>query len=187
MAAPPRNRGSNPAGDPPSADAPANLVVVGRIGAAHGVGGAMHITSFTEPPDNIARYRPWLLGESASFRQVTVETVKPHGKGFVARLAGITDREQAQSLAGLLIAVARQSLPALPSGEEYYWRDLVGLTVCDRAGRNYGKVVRMLDTGVHDVLVIAGEQETLIPFVADFVLEVDLAGGRILVEWSDPI
>lgn len=161
--------------------------MIGRLGAAHGVAGAMHVTSFTEPPDNIAHYRPWLLGEGACFRPVQVQSVKPHGKGFVAQLAGITDREQAQALTGSLIAVARQSLPALPPGEEYYWRDLIGLAVVDGAGRDYGTVVQMLDTGVHDVLVIAGERETLIPFVAEFVLEVDLAGRRILVAWADPI
>jgi 16S rRNA processing protein RimM len=161
--------------------------VVGRLGAAHGVAGAMHITSFTQPPDNIQRYRPWLIGEGASFRQVKVESVKSHGNGFVAKLDGITDRDQAQALAGTLIAVNRQALPELPLGQEYYWRDLIGLTVVDEAGRNFGKVARMLDTGVHDVLVIEGDQETLIPFVAEFVLEVDLAGGIILVTWSDPI
>jgi 16S rRNA processing protein RimM len=164
---------------------PAHLVVIGRIGAAYGVAGALHVTSFTEPPDNIQRYRPWLLGRNDQFREAKVAGVRAHGQGYVVRLAGIDDRDQAQALAGTLIAVPRASLPAL-SEDEYYWRDLIGLRVVDGSGRDYGRVVRLIDTGAHDVLAIQGERETLIPFTAEFVLDVDLEGGSILVEWSEP-
>lgn len=165
--------------------APANTVVVGRIGGPHGVVGAVHVTSFTDPPENIVHYRPWLLVEGSSARQVEVQRVKAHGTGFVAQLAGIGDRDRAQALAGTLIAVSREALPELPAGEEYYWEDLVGLEVVDTAGNSLGTVVRMLSTGAHDLLVI-GDDELLIPFVAAFVLEVDLAGRRMVVEWSEP-
>ncbi|MFU8815714.1 MAG: ribosome maturation factor RimM [Pseudomonadales bacterium] len=163
----------------------AQTVVVGRIGAAHGVAGAMHVTSFTVPPENILEYRPWLLEDGGGYREVKVRSLKVHGTGFVAQLAGIEDRDRAQALAGTLIAVPRDALPALDPDEEYYWQDLVGLTVVNTAGSELGEVVRLLSTGAHDLLVV-GADETLIPFVAAFVLEVDLAGRRILVEWSEP-
>jgi 16S rRNA processing protein RimM len=184
-------------GKGPSSDAPADggggnfpgtpphLVVIGRIGTAHGVAGALHVTSFTEPPDNIQRYRPWLLGRDDQFREVKVSGVRVHGQGYVARISGIDDRDQARALAGTLIAVPRAALPAL-SQDEYYWRDLIGLRVVDGSGCDYGRVVRLIDTGVHDVLAIQGARETLIPFTAEFVLEVDLEGGSILVAWSEP-
>jgi 16S rRNA processing protein RimM len=165
---------------------PPHLVVIGRIGAAHGVGGALHVTSFTDPPDNIQRYRPWLLGRGDQFREAKVAGVRVHGQGYVARITGIDDRDQAQALAGTLIAVPRGALPAL-SEDEYYWRDLIGLRVVDGSGRDYGRVVRLIDTGAHDVLAIDGERETLIPFTAEFVLHVDLDGGCILVDWSEPV
>jgi len=166
-------------------EAPAHLVVIGRLGSAYGVAGALHVTSFTDPPDNIQRYRPWLLGRGEGFQEVKVAGVRAHGQGYTARIAGVDDREQAQALAGTLIAVPRASLPAL-SEDEYYWRDLVGLRVVDRSGRDFGRVVQLIDTGAHDVLAIDGERETLIPFTAQFVLKVDLDGGSILVDWSEP-
>jgi 16S rRNA processing protein RimM len=165
----------------------ADAVVIGRIGSAYGVAGAMHVTSYTEPPENILRYRPWLLDDGKGYREVKVFGAKEHGNGFVARIEGILDRDQAQALAGSLIAVARSSLPALEPQEEFYWRDLVGLRVVDDAGTTLGTVVRMLDVGAHDVLVIDGEREILIPFRAEFVLDVNLAERRILVQWSDPV
>jgi 16S rRNA processing protein RimM len=160
-------------------------VVIGRIGAAHGVAGALHVTSYTDPPDNIQRYRPWLLGRRDGFHEAKVAGVRVHGQGYVARIIGIDDRDQAQALAGTLIAVTRASLPAL-SEDEYYWRDLIGMRVVDAGGRDYGRVVQLIDTGAHDVLSIDGERETLIPFTAQYVLDVDLEGGCILVDWPEP-
>lgn len=165
-------------------ETPPHLVVIGRLGAAYGVGGALRVTSFTEPPENLQRYRPWLLGRGGRFAEVEVAGVRVHGQGFVARIAGVDDREQAQALAGTLIAVPRASLPAL-SEDEYYWRDLIGLRVEDVSGRDYGRVVRLIDTGAHDVLAIGAGEEILIPFTAQFVVEVDLDGGRILVDWPE--
>jgi 16S rRNA processing protein RimM len=167
--------------------APVDKVIIGRIGSAYGVGGAMHVRSFTEPPENLGRYRPWWLAEGSGFRRVEVASFKAHGNGFVARIRSVDDRDRAQALAGSLIAVDRASLPPLEPDEEFYWRDLIGLSVVDTAGAMLGKVTRLLDTGAHDVLVIQGERETLIPFLAEFVLEVDLVARRILVEWTDPI
>ncbi len=103
-----------------------DLVVVGRVGAPHGVSGALRITSSTDPPENIERYRPWLLGRHGEYREVQVCSVKPLGQGFVVRLRGVIDRDQAQALSGLDVAVPRGALPELASDREYYWRDLIG-------------------------------------------------------------
>lgn len=163
------------------------LVVVGRVGGAYGVGGMVRITSSTVPPENILRYRPWLIGRGDRFVEVEVECVRPHGPGFIARFAGVADREQAQALAGRLLAVPRDALPPLETEREYYWRDLLGLEVVDTAGRSLGHVDHLLETGANDVLVITGgEREVLVPFMEQFVLEVDLAGRRIRVDWPEP-
>jgi 16S rRNA processing protein RimM len=165
-------------------------VVVGRIGGAHGVTGAVRVTSFTVPPDNILSYRPWLVGDAERYREVRVVGAREHGQGFVVRLEGVEDRDQAQVLSGRLVAVPREALPEPAADDEYYWEDLLGLEVTEVGGRRLGVVRRLMETGAHDVLVIAGEGggETLIPFAAPFVLEVDLEQGRLWVDWpGDPV
>lgn len=181
-----------------AAPTPTELVIVGRIGAAHGLAGEVKITSHTQPPGNIETYRPWLIGRDGSFREVRVLALRAVGGGYLARLDGIGDRTAAQALTGLDVAVPRHVLPDLEPGREYYWRDLIGLAVVDRGGRSLGRVRRLLETGANDVLVIAppqaaesegtrrGADEVLIPFVEAFVDQVDLPGGRILVDWVDP-
>lgn len=166
------------------------LVIVGRIGAPHGVAGAVRVTSATQPPENIVHYRPWLVGDGAGapFREVEVTSVRRQANGFVAVIAGIDDRDRAQALGGALIAVPRHVLPALDADREYYWQDLLGLTVRHVDGRTLGTVKTLLETGAHDVLVIERDgPELLVPFVGAFVLEVDLAARRIVVEWQEPV
>lgn len=169
-------------------DLPADLVIVGRVGAAHGLTGEIRVTSETQPPGNIEVYRPWLLGDGNRFREVAVSAIRASRGAYLVRLEGVNDRDQAEALRGQRIAVPRSALPALEPEREYYWRDLIGLTVVNGAGRSLGRVLRLLETGAHDVLVIRsgdGPGETLIPFVAVYVEAVDLASGRIQVDWPE--
>jgi len=170
---------------------PPELVVVGRVGGAYGVGGAIRITSATHPKDNILKYRPWWLGDSGSFRQVALESLEPHGEGFVARLAEVRDRDAAQALKGAEVAVPRSALPALDGSREFYWRDLIGAVVVNSDGGELGTVRELIDTGAHDVLVLKppdpGGRHVLIPFVDAFVTDVDLPAGEIRVDWQEPV
>lgn len=164
-----------------------DLVVIGRIGGPHGISGALRVTSSTQPPGNIERYQPWLVGRDGDYRPIEVIWLKPHGQGYVARFAGVSDREAARALSGLQVAVPRQALPALEAGGEYYWQDLIGLTVELVDGTRLGTVTRLLETGAHDVLIIAGGgREILVPFVDPIVVDVDLGAGRIVVDWQEP-
>lgn len=147
----------------------------------------VRISSATQPQDNIARYRPWFIERAGRTERLEVETLRPHGPGFVARITGVEDRDGAQALAGCEIAVPRAVLPALEVEGEYYWQDLMGLRVNDVQGRCFGTVAELVETGAHDVLIVRdGKRETLIPFVAAHVLEVDLAGRWIRVAWQEP-
>lgn len=129
-----------------------------------------------------------MLGNGDAFSPIEVLSVRPRGTGFVAELQGIADRDAARGLSGLLIAVPRSALPPLEPGREYYWQDLVGMTVSDAAGRSLGTVRGLIETGAHDVLVVAaGQRETLIPFTDPFVQEVDVEARRIQVDWQDPV
>ncbi|MEZ5558331.1 MAG: ribosome maturation factor RimM [Pseudomonadales bacterium] len=176
-------------------EVPTDWVVVGRIGGAYGVQGWVRVTSFTEPAGNLLDYRPWRAQQRDRWSDVEVLDVRTHGSGLVARLGGVTDRDAAQRLAGCLIAVPRAALPATEA-DEYYWRDLIGLEVRDRDGALLGYVDHLLETGAHDVLVVQNRAESdtrppssprLIPFVAQFVVRVDLAAGELIVDWQDPL
>lgn len=167
------------------AEGEAALVVVGRIGAPHGVAGAVRVTSFTQPPDNLLDYAPWLVRGAQGFVAMARESARWQGKNLVVHLAGVNDRDAALALRGRDIAVPRSALPALTPGEEYYWQDLIGMTVVDSERGPLGDVRDLLETGANDVLVV-GEGELLIPFVSAFVTDVDVAARIIRVTWLDP-
>ncbi len=166
----------------------AEIVPVGRIAGAYGVAGEVRVSSSTQPPENLVRYRPWLIRADGAWRDVKVLEVRGHGEGFVARLEGVADRDAAQRLSGSEIGVPRNVFPALESSREYYWQDLIGLAVINDDGTPLGVVESLLETGAHDVLVIArGAHRTLVPFADPFLVEVDVPGGRIRVAWQEPV
>jgi 16S rRNA processing protein RimM len=109
---------------------------------------------------------------------------RKHGKSVVVRFVGVEDRDAAAELLETQILVPRDKLPEPPAGE-YYWADLEGLQVVHCDGRVLGRVAYLLATGANDVLVVQGEEEILIPFVAGRVIRsVDLANGVINVDWE---
>ncbi len=160
------------------------MVVVGRLGTPFGVKGWVHVSSFTDPPENLLAYRPWNLRRRSGWQAVQVEAVKPHQKGFVALLDGVSDRDAAFAFNGAEIGVSSDVLPA-PSPGEYYWKDLIGLRAERMDGALLGQVESLLETGAHDVLVIKGERgEVLVPFVDAVVKEVDIVAGRLVADWD---
>ncbi len=159
-------------------------VIVGRLGGAHGVRGWVRIASYTQPPENLLHYKPWFLQHSGVWQPVDLLEIRPHGDGFVARLSGIDDRDAALAAGGCRIGVPAGSFPATEPGE-YYWRDLVGLEVINSDGSVLGSVERLIETGAHDVLVVGGERERMIPFVSRYVTRVVLEDGLLQVDWLD--
>lgn len=160
-------------------------VVMGKVGGLYGVRGWVKVHSYASPPENLLRYRPWQLCLGGDWRTLEVTGGRCHGKGLVAQLAGYADRDRARELIGADIAVERAQLEA-PAENEYYWADLIGAEVVNRDGAAFGRVDHLLETGANDVLVVrGGGGETLIPFVTGrYVLEVDLARRRIVVDWE---
>lgn len=163
----------------------AGVVVVGRVGAAHGVKGWLRVASFTAPAENILDYRPWLLQTRGAWRRMELAEAAPRRRdGLLCRFANLTERAAAEAFRGALIGVPEAALPAL--GErEYYWRDLLGLDVVTVAGASLGRVENLLETGANDALVVRdGERERLVPFVAHVARDVDLQRGVVVVDWE---
>ncbi|MEJ2059743.1 MAG: ribosome maturation factor RimM [Gammaproteobacteria bacterium] len=159
-------------------------VVLGRVSGLYGVKGWVKVFSETQPRENILSYSPWQLKIQGEWQTRTVETGRRQGKGVVAKLEGCDERDAAAALMGAEIAVSRDQLPPLESGE-YYWADLVGLQVETLDGVPLGVVDHLFETGANDVVVVKGARERLIPFVRpEVVREIDLAAGRMRVDWD---
>ena len=163
-------------------------VVMGRIGGLFGVRGWVKVISYASSPEGLLRYEPWQICVGGAWMVLRVNDGRRHGKGLVAQFAGYADRDAACELVGAEIAVERSQLEA-PAENEYYWADLIGSAVVTRDGTDFGRVDHLIETGANDVLVVRGERgETLIPFVIGrYVLEVDLAQRRIVVDWEEVV
>ncbi len=160
------------------------MVVVGRIAGLFGVRGEVRVEAYTEPRELVLALSPWHLRDGEGWRPMKVEGGRPHGKGLVAKLEGLSDREEARMWLGRDIAVERHVLPPLPPGE-YYWADLEGLEVVNLEGVPLGRVASALETPAHDVMVVEGDRQRLIPFVRGAIVkEVDLDQGTIRVDWG---
>ncbi len=159
-------------------------VVLGRISGLFGVRGWVKVFSYTDPREAVLQYKNWLIFRNGAWQPTDVAAGQRHGKSVIARLAGIDDRDQAQALVGTEIGVSRATMPQ-PDDGHFYWMDIIGSMVVGKNGEELGRITSMLETGAHDVMVVQGDKERLIPFVRDeIVLDVDLALGRIKVDWD---
>jgi len=160
-------------------------VIIGRINGLYGVRGWLKVFSYTSPITNILNYSPWHLYQHGQWRTVSLSEGQAHGKGIIVRLETIHNRDEAARLLGSDIAINREQLPPTAKGE-YYWADLIGLTVVNRENVALGQVDHLLETGANDVLVVKGERERLIPFLLEqVVVDVDLAQKVLRVDWDE--
>jgi 16S rRNA processing protein RimM len=161
-------------------------ICVARIGAAHGVRGAVKLWTFTEDPLAVTRYGPLSAKDGA--RQFEVTQAR-EAKGFlVATLKGVATRDEAERLNGVELYVARDKLPATDAGE-YYHADLIGLDAVTSAGKPLGQVLAVHNFGAGDILEIAPASgpTMLLPFSDAVVPTVDIAGGRVVIELPQEI
>lgn len=156
---------------------------MGRILGPFGIQGWVKLRTFTETPDGLADHPSWWLRTKSGWCSAVLQDFKVRPAAVSAKLEGVDDRDAAELLRGLDVAVTREDLGETESGE-FYWVDLVGLAVVNLQNEALGQVEELLRTGGADVLVVRGERERLIPFVADYVKSVDRKTGRITVDWE---
>jgi 16S rRNA processing protein RimM len=158
-------------------------VELGRIGSPYGVQGWMHIQSFTDPVEGILDYPVWSLrlgsGAQTGYRLVTGRV---QGRGLVARLEGVGDREAAALMRGAMIEVRRTALPT-PGTREYYRGDLIGFTVRNLEGVELGKLDHFVEGPGSTMMVVAGTAEYWIPAIPQYLRKVDLADRGLSVDW----
>ncbi len=161
----------------------ADWSVLGRVSGLFGVRGWIKVYSHTSPKENILSHPFWYLYREGEWQEYKLKQGKIHGKGIVAALEGVTDRDQAAALNGAEIAIPRDRLPEIPA-DEYYWCDLEGKRVVNLEGIELGRVDYLFETGANDVMVVKGDSQRLLPFIAQVIRDVDLDGDLITVDWD---
>jgi 16S rRNA processing protein RimM len=175
-----------------------------------GIKGWLKVQAHSPDPAALLSAKDWFLQAPPAqfgpgFRAFTgtvslaVEEVKIHSTLLVVKFALVSERNGAEALRGASIFLPRSSFPP-PAADEYYWADLIGLTVLNRQGLALGVVRDLMSTGPHAVLCIEpppevsndpeqdksgkAAAECLIPFVSAYVDTVDMAARRITVDWQ---
>lgn len=185
---------------------PDDAIEVARVLGAWGVKGGLRLKAFSADPQALFSSKRWFVQPSERQRALPpgarppaplprllrVVQAREQGDAIVATCQGLDDRNAAEALTGARIFVSRASFPT-PDEDEFYWVDLIGLAVRDRAGVELGVVTNLLETGPHCVLCVrpaaTGEPATqaedlLIPFVDAYVDRVDREARTIHVDWD---
>ncbi len=159
-------------------------IVVGKINGVFGICGQLKVFSYTKPLENIFSYAPWWLESGNGWEARNPVKGQKHGKGLIVSLEGCQVRDQALALVGKQVTILREQLPETAENE-FYWSDLIGLTVSTSAGIRLGVVEHLLETGSNDVLVVNGDRQRLIPYIWErIVWNVNLDDGMITVDWD---
>lgn len=187
---------------------PEDAVEVGRVLDAWGVKGGIKVLPFSSDPQALFCTKKWFLqpaevqgavvtkpGAATTAgvqparlsrpRMLKVRQAREQGDVIVVTADDLTDRNTAESLKGARVFVSRSAFPT-PDTDEFYWIDLMGLTVVNRQDEVLGEVVDLMETGPHCVLRVKGEDkvERMIPFVSVYIDSVSLADKRIVADWG---
>lgn len=159
----------------------ASRILIAKIGAAHGVRGEVRLWPFTEDPLAVTRYGA--LETKDGVRRYEIASARPAKDHLVARIKGIDTRNDAETLNGVELYVARAKLPKTDA-DEFYHADLIGLSAVSVAGASLGKVIAVHNFGAGDILEIVPPQGAtlMLPFTNAVVPHVDVAGGTVTID-----
>lgn len=157
------------------------VVVIGEAVKPHGIRGEIKVRSFMETFEAFGRSSVLIFGDTP-YRLLGVRS---HKGAALVRLEGIDTPEKARELVGSLVKTAAENLPPTEE-DEYYWFELIGMTVLTREGRMLGTVTRIIETGANDVIQVEGPLgEVLLPMIDDVVLDVDTEKKEMIVDPLD--
>ncbi|HEU0202984.1 MAG TPA: ribosome maturation factor RimM [Burkholderiaceae bacterium] len=180
---------------------PDDLVELGAVTGSYGVRGWVKVRPFGDGEVLRAARTWWLVrqpqrpphpppnseadGRQQAAQQVTVQACRRHSGTLIAKWSGWDKPEAIEALRGAVVLVARADFPALKEGE-FYWVDLIGAQVVNRAGVNLGCVSGLRNNGAQDLLEVQGDQAAplLIPLIPQYVDEVDVAARNVRVDWE---
>jgi 16S rRNA processing protein RimM len=167
--------------------AKSDILPIGKIVGVHGLAGNVKVYSYAESlsvfrPGTVLLARHYKGGE----KTYSIKWVKPHTRTVLLSLKEIENRTQAEALVGSELYIEKKSLPELEDGD-YYWFDIIGLSVFTVEGEYIGRVASIVPTGSNDVYIVKGvagghQKETLIPALASVVVSIDLEKKTLQVD-----
>jgi 16S rRNA processing protein RimM len=173
-------KGKNLKASPPADQ----MIVMARIAAPFGIKGWLKLQIFTEHADSLDQFDTWFMSTPTGWQEVEVEDFAVNVKAVVVKLKGCDDRSAAELLKKREIAVPRDWLDDEDDGT-FYWVDLIGAEVVNKAGERLGHIETLMETGANDVLVVKqGSTEMLIPFVEQYLVNVDRDKKIVTVDWD---
>ena len=162
-----------------------NWITLGCFGRPHGIKGWISLHSFTTPRDNILNYPDWHMQVREQWVLCQPLDILVQSKAILLLLEDYPTRESVSQLTNCHVGILSTQLPMLPEGE-YYWNQLLGLQVTNKLGIDLGQICEILSTGSNDVLVVNGTKRHLLPYLpGKVVLDVDLAKGKMHVDWDE--
>ncbi len=175
---------------------PDGLLQVGHVLGAWGTQGWIKVAPASSEAGVLLKAQRWWMqsppGRPVHRVELAVRLARRHATSVVGLLEGVGTRTQAEAMRGWTIHARREDFP--PPGEgEYYWVDLIGCAVFNRDGLELGTVSGLLDSGAQSILQLKtsatpGQEtkanERLIPFVDAYIVDVDTAARRIVVDWQ---
>ncbi|MDQ7837472.1 MAG: ribosome maturation factor RimM [Thermodesulfobacteriota bacterium] len=152
-----------------------DYILIGKVVGAHGVRGVLKVLSYTESPDSFKALKAvWLKDKAGGLQELRVESAGVKGKVILLGLSGVDSRTKAESFIDSEVYCPGKWLEELPA-DEYYWHQIIGLTVRLEDGSVLGKIKAIFPTGSNDVYVVEnGSKEYLIPAIEDVVVNIDL-------------
>ena len=169
--------------------APANnLMKIGQLKKPYGIKGWLWVFSDTDDRTAIFDMQPWYMKTAMGMKPLTVKVWREQGSGIVAQFEQVPDRNVAETMNGVTLWVEQDVLPE--TGEdEYYWSDLIGVRVFNEQDEYLGDITEMFETGAHDIMRVAAtsdsldDEERLIPWHKQTVLEVDITAKTVVAAW----
>jgi len=155
-------------------------IEVGRLTKTHGLKGELKLHPFISDTSLLQSIHHARLEMEDGPREVTIESLRGGGASLIIKFKHCDSIEQAGALKGHNLEIPRSDFPDLPEGE-YYWFQILGLSVFDEEGNAYGAVTEIIETGSNDVYVVRdGDREILLPMIDSVVKEIDLADRKLI-------
>lgn len=165
----------------PDPDAPPERLMIGIIGAPHGTNGGMRFRVISDFPERLTALTHIYLGNEPRRRRL--RSLRGASPAAILVVNGVTSREEAALYRGMPVYIDIRDAKPLDEGE-YYWHQLIDMTVVSPQGETLGTLTSILQTGANDVYVVTqlDGTELLLPAIKDVILDIDVPARRMVAK-----